>query len=135
MVDMAALMVLAATLVASVKNRNEVCLFHRTVPAQTVKKCVAVTGMSLLIFFVSTALLAAVAEAPLTDILYETASATATVGLTRGLTPTLSLSGKLILIFTMFFGRVGPISLAVAFGVRKESENIVHNPTEPLSVG
>lgn len=128
-------LVLAATLVASVKNRNEVCLFHRTVPAQTVKKCVAVTGMSLLIFFVSTALLAAVTEAPLTDILYETASATATVGLTRGLTPTLSLSGKLILIFTMFFGRVGPISLAVAFGVRKESENIVHNPTEPLSVG
>ena len=36
---------------------------------------------------------------------------------------------------TMYLGRVGPISLAVAFGVTKEKQNIVNNPTEPVSVG
>ena len=80
-------------------------------------------------------LLSLAADAPLVDILYETASATATVGLTRGLTPHLSLWGKLIIIATMYFGRIGPISLAIALGTRKEEQNRVSDPIEEISVG
>ena len=127
--------VLAATAVSSVKNRTAVTLFGRTVPDQAVKKAVAVTAMSFLTMAVSTVLLSAVCSAPLLDVLYETVSATATVGLTRGVTPAVPFWGKLVLIVTMYFGRVGPISLAVAFGLRRESENIVQNPTESISVG
>lgn len=127
--------VLAATAAASVKNRDGVSLFHRRIPPQTLKKAVAVVGMSFVIFSVSTLLLSAVTNAPLTDVLYETVSATATVGLTRDLTPHLPPAGKLIIIVTMYLGRVGPISLAVAFRLRRESENIVKNPEEDVSVG
>ena len=69
------------------------------------------------------------------DIAYEAASATATVGLTRNLTTTLNDIGKLIVIITMYLGRVGPISLAVAFNRKKENLNIIRNPIEEISVG
>ncbi|MGM9654010.1 MAG: potassium transporter TrkG, partial [Butyricicoccaceae bacterium] len=67
--------------------------------------------------------------------IYESVSATATVGLTRDLTPHLNTLGKLILTVTMYLGRVGPISLAIAFTLKKESPNMIKNPTEDISVG
>ena len=91
--------------------------------------------MSFTIVFISTVLLAAVTNVPALDIIYETVSATATVGLSRNLTPYLGLLGKLIIIATMYLGRIGPISLAVAFNSNKETGNIIKNPTEEISVG
>ena len=127
--------VLAASALAAIRNKRDTVLFHRTVPRQAVAKAVAVTGMSFAICFLSTLLLSAAADANALDILYEAVSATATVGLTRGLTPTLSAWGKLIIIVTMYLGRVGPISLAIAFGTRRQSENLIKEPTEEISVG
>ena len=69
------------------------------------------------------------------DTIYETVSATATVGLSRNLTATLNTFGKLIIIVTMYFGRVGPISLAVALGSKNESQNLISEPTEDISIG
>ena len=62
-------------------------------------------------------------------------SATATVGLTRDLTPHLNAAGKMIIIGTMYLGRVGPISLALALNSGKKHQNIIKNPTEEISVG
>lgn len=129
-------LVLAVYAFSTVRGRNEVGLFNRSIPRDALRKSVAVVGMSFLIAAVSTLLLAAVTpDRELADILYETVSATATVGLSRNLTPTLTTAGKLIVAVTMYLGRVGPISLAVAFGVTREKQNIVNNPTEPVSVG
>lgn len=127
--------VLFAAAYAAIKNRNEVSMFSRTVSKQAVSKAIGVTCMSFTIMFVSTVLLAATTDAPALDILYETVSATATVGLTRNLTPSLNLIGRLIIIAAMYLGRVGPISLAVAFTFKKQNDNIVKNPTEIISVG
>jgi trk system potassium uptake protein TrkH len=55
--------------------------------------------------------------------------------LTRALTPTLGTVGKLIIIATMYLGRVGPISLAVAFTVGSNKQNLIEDPTEDISVG
>ena len=71
----------------------------------------------------------------LLDVLYETVSATATVGLTRNLTPSLDIFGKIIIAATMYLGRIGPISLATAFNIRKENNHLIKNPTENISVG
>lgn len=127
--------VLMVSMLASVRNKNEVTIFNRSLSKQTVSKAVAVVSMSFIIMFVSTVLLAAVTDAEMLDVVYETVSATATVGLTRNLTGILNLWGKMIIIVTMFLGRVGPISLAVAFKVRKRRENIIKNPTEEITVG
>ena len=127
--------VLIATAIATIQNKNDVSLYNRNLSKQITRKAVAVVGMSFSIMFISTVLLSLVTDAGFMDVLYETVSATATVGLTRNLTPLLNAWGKIIIVCTMFLGRVGPISLAVAFGSKKESVNLIVNPTEDISVG
>lgn len=127
--------VLIFTAYAMITNKNEVSVFNRSLSKQVARKAVAVTVMSFSIMFISTVLLSAVTDASALDVLYETVSATATVGLTRNLTPFLNIWGKLIIIGTMYLGRIGPISLAIAFSYSKESSNIIKNPTEDISVG
>ena len=84
---------------------------------------------------VNTVLLAAVTGANLLDVVYETVSAIATVGLSRGFTGNLNTWGKLIVIVTMYLGRVGPISLAVALGSENESQNVISEPEEDINIG
>ena len=127
--------VLIVSALCSIRNKEDTELFGRQITKQAVSKAVAVTFMSFLIMFTSTVLLSAVTQASTLDILYETVSATATVGLTRNLTPSLNTIGKLIITATMYLGRVGPISLAIAFGQRKENQSIVRNPIEQIIVG
>ncbi len=129
------LAVVVAFMIATIRNKNEVVLFGRKIEKQTLSKAVAVVCMSFIIMFLSTVMLAFVTDADAMDIVYETVSATATVGLTRNLTPMLNFVGKIIIIVTMYLGRIGPISLAIAFDIRKESTNIIKYPTEEISVG
>ncbi len=127
--------ILIITALSTVKNKNDVCIYNRSISGQAVSKALAVTLMSFVIVFVSTVLLAAVTQADAIDLFFETVSATATVGLSRNLTPTLNIWGKIIIIITMYLGRIGPISLAIAFKTRKKNQNIIKNPTEEISVG
>ncbi len=127
--------VLFAAAFSTVGNRGESSLFHRTIPRQAVSKAVAVVCVAFLIQFTAAVLLEAVSGADVLDVLYETVSATATVGLTRDFTGTLDLWGKLIIIVTMYLGRVGPVSLFIALNTRKENVNLIRNPTEQISVG
>ena len=120
---------------STIKNKEDVVLFQRTIPKKAVSKAVAVVCMSFMIMFISTLLLSAVTNADALDIAYETVSATATVGLTRNLTPLLNIWGKLIVIVTMYLGRVGPISLVIALNTTKEKKNIIIEPTEEISIG
>lgn len=129
------MVVLVASAIATVKGRDQVSLFNRTVSRSAVSKAATVCTMSFCITFISTVLLSLVCDAPLIDILYETVSATATVGLTRGITPTLTVLGKIIIILTMYLGRVGPISLALALNGARLKQNIIKNPIEDISVG
>lgn len=129
------LVVLAVSALATIQNRQEVSLFDRNISKQAVSKAVAVTMMSFAIAFASTLLLSAVTDADALDILFETISATATVGLSRDLTPHLNAAGKAVIIGTMYLGRVGPISLALALNANKKHQNLIKNPTEEISVG
>jgi len=127
--------VLVCSAFATVRNKNSATLFGRRIAEGSVKKAVAVAVTFLTICTVSTVLLMAACDASALDAVYETVSATATVGLSRNLTSTLTALGKLIVIVTMYFGRVGPISLAVAFGSKNESQNVISEPTEEISIG
>ena len=126
---------LLAIAIASIRNKKEVVLFNRNLSSDITRKAVAVTCMSFIIVFVSTLSLSLVCETSIIDIVYETVSATATVGLSRNLTYSLNDIGKLIIIITMYFGRIGPISLAIAFKSKKVQTNLVTNPTEDVSIG
>jgi len=129
------LAVLIVTMRSAVKNRNEISIFNRTLSKQAVMKAVAVMGISFATVFISTILLSLTTDKSALDVLYETVSATATVGLSRNLTPFLDVWGKIVLIATMYIGRIGPISLVIAFSLKKKNENIIKNPVEEISIG
>ena len=127
--------VLFASIFSTIRNKEEPTLFQRTLSKQTTKKALAVAGIFITILFTSTLLLCVACPAPFLDVLFETVSAAATVGLSRNLTPFLNLAGKYIVIVTMFAGRIGPLSLFVAFITKKQTENNIKHPTEEISVG
>ena len=127
--------VLVCSALATIRNKSSATLFGRCISESSVRKAVAVAVTFLGICATSTLLLMATNHASALDAVYETVSATATVGLSRNLTASLNTFGKLVIIITMYLGRVGPISLAVALGSKNESQNVVAEPTEEISIG
>ena len=127
--------VLLCSSFATIRNKNGATMFGRRISEDSVKKAVAVVITFITICAASTILLLATSNSSALDVVYETVSATATVGLSRNLTASLNAFGKIIIIITMYFGRVGPISLAVAFGSKNESQNVISEPTEEIGIG
>ena len=118
-----------------VRNKRTVDVFNRQISADAIKRAIAVFVTSFFIVICSTVIILAFSNGSFIDVIYETVSATATVGLSRNFTGTLNFVGKIVIILTMYLGRVGPISLAFAFSTRKNNENIITNPVEEISVG
>lgn len=127
--------VLFCSTYATIRNKDQTTLFGRHVSTDSIRKAVAVAVMFVSVCAASTVLLMATNSGNALDMLYETVSATATVGLSRNLTATLNTIGKFIIILTMYFGRVGPISMAVALGSKSKSQNIISEPVEDISIG
>ena len=69
----------------------------------------------------TTLILLITSDASSVDALYETVSAFGTVGLSTGVTTATNWVGQLALIFTMFFGRIGPVAFALALSMRPKS--------------
>ena len=127
--------VLIITTLAVIRSKRTVDVFHRQLASEIIKKALAVFLFSLLVVVGSTFLLLLVQGGDFMNILYETVSATATVGLTRTVTGSLNTAGKLVIILTMYLGRIGPISLAFAFSTNNSTENKVVNPAEEVMIG
>lgn len=95
--------------------------FKKQIPHSLVYLAAVITFLSLGIVFVATLLLTIVEpNIAFIDIVFEVVSAFGTVGLSTGITPTLSIAGKLIIILTMFFGRIGPLALASLWVWKKD---------------
>ncbi len=123
------------TVIAIVKNRTDTEVFGRSISEQTVRKGIAVFAVSFSILMISMALLSITQGSDFLDSLYEVVSALATVGLTRGLTGELDAVGKLIIIITMYIGRIGPISLALFFNANNSDSNLRRFPKGDIHVG
>jgi trk system potassium uptake protein len=110
-------------------------IFGRRISSLIVKKSVTIIGLALsLILFVTMVLSITETNAQFKEILFEVISAFATVGLSLGLTPSLSIMGKIMIAITMFLGRVGPLTFFLAI-TYKESQQKVKFPEENLLVG
>lgn len=118
----------------TVKGQNEVVAFRRTISPKNVRKAWTVFVISLLMALVGTGLLMQFSGGSLEDVLYEVFSAIGTVGITRGLTGELNTAGRIIIIICMYLGRIGPISMAIAFS-RKKTENSIHYAEGEITVG
>ncbi len=117
------------------KGREKIEIFYRNISARNIEKAFMVIILSFLIVFISfLMLLTFESELKTDDLLFETVSAFATVGLSMGITSKLSLMSKLVIIVTMFIGRVGPLTLLIALS-KKESPANFKYPEEPIMIG
>lgn len=129
--------VIILNIYANIKHRKSPEVFRRSINAAYVQKATTVFMVSFVILFVSIISLCIVMpSADIMDVAYELTSAIGTVGLSRGLTAALTTAGKIIVILTMFAGRIGPISLALAFTVHDDTgRHIRELPEEKITVG
>lgn len=108
--------VIFAFLKSKLTARESVNLFYRTIPFETITKAFTVIALAAGVIFLSSfLLLIAHPWAEMKDVLFEVFSAFSTVGLSLGITPKLSDFGKIVIVFTMYIGRIGPLSLLYAF--------------------
>ena len=128
--------VLIQSIMSTLRNKTKVGMFERTIPDTIVVRSIAIFVVSLIT--VSVMLLFMIKIEPQKDFLsitFETISAFATVGLSLGITSTLSFFGKVFIVFLMFVGRVGPLTLVLAVGQREGKKAGIEYPESKILIG
>lgn len=126
--------VLCVSIFATFGRKKNVEAFGRRMEESITRTASCVFMTYLLLIAAATILISALEELPILTVLFETASAMATVGLTVGITPTLGMASKLILAFLMLCGRVGSITMLLAFSSEKKVSSS-RLPLEKIQVG
>lgn len=126
--------ILVMTVYSIIAGRNETEMFGRRVGENGVRKALAVFMASFAVMLISVTALSVAQGGNFLDCLYEAVSAIATVGLSRDLTTQLNAAGQIIIILTMYLGRIGPISLALFFNSRR-FVNVKKYPEERVGIG
>ena len=103
--------ILAMTFWASITGHNEVIAQNRRIPQSTINRAITVVSSGVLVWFSAVLALQITQQLPARDLAFEVTSALGTVGLSLGITPYLDGIGKIIIILTMFIGRIGPMTL------------------------
>ena len=126
--------IMVITMWNKIIGKKDIEIYNRRIDEEDVLKAMAITLLAMALVVLITIILTITESKPFIDILFETVSAFGTVGLSTGVTPTLSTIGRVLIIITMFAGRVGPLTLAVAFAER-ERKGVYHYPKEKIMVG
>jgi trk system potassium uptake protein TrkH len=117
--------IIVSFIVSRFRNRENVNLFFRRVPSHIVSKAISISFFTLVLIILGTTLLLISELAEVShqesrgmflELLFEVTSAFGTVGLSTGSTPNLTPLGRLIIVFLMFVGRLGPLTIALAIG-------------------
>ena len=107
--------VLVLFLWARARDRETVCVFKRTIPDSQVLDAMTIAFIMILFAVFGGIFISATSGVGFTDALYESISALATVGLTAGVTGSLSIPAQLLIIVYMYFGRVGVLTISLGF--------------------
>ena len=127
------IIVLVASAFSTFRDSDSTSLFRRTVKNEIIKKAAALFFMYSVLFLSAAMIISQTEKLPILTCLFETASAIGTVGLSLGITPSLSFLSRAILIFLMFFGRVG--GLTIVFATITYKPALGEYPSEDISVG
>ena len=132
--------VLVAGAWSMIKNRGSIHIFKKTIPRSIFRKAIMIVGLAVTWIVLFTMLLSFVEDHNeampnyFLRILFEVTSAFGTVGLSTGITPILSPAGKILIMLTMFVGRLGPLTLALAVAM-KEQKIFYKYPEAKVMVG
>lgn len=126
--------VLILAVISVIKNEKEPVVFKRRISSEAIKKALSIFLISLSIVIFVSFVIAAIEDFAFIDILYETASALGTVGATLGITDKLSVASKIMITLCMYLGRIGPMTMALSFGL-KSDVRMIRYPEGFISIG
>jgi trk system potassium uptake protein len=113
------LIALIAIMWNRLRNNKQVLFFGKVIPIERLYVATSVFMLYASVLFISTFLLTMTEKFPLDQILFETTSAIGTVGLSVGITGSLSVWGKMVIIAVMFIGRLGVLTFGLAILARR----------------
>jgi len=126
--------ILFLRMIYTLKGKRYIYVFKRKISEEIVNKALVVFMLSLSWTIVMTLFLSYLEDFPFIELFFEMISAFGTVGLSTGITSSLSFNSKLIIIITMFFGRLGPLALAISLIINRQPESIQY-PEDRVMVG
>ncbi|MFW6035810.1 MAG: TrkH family potassium uptake protein [Halothermotrichaceae bacterium] len=126
--------VLLITVWSLITGKRDIEIFKRQLVKDIVYKSISIAILSLILVVSVTMVLTITESMDFLPVFFETVSAFGTVGLSTGITPDLSSFGRILITLTMFAGRVGPLTLALAFAERQRN-GVYHYPKEKIMVG
>ena len=118
----------------TLKGRKHLYLYQRQISNEVVSKAWVILTLAISWIMVMTLLLSYFEDFDFIKLFFEVISAFGTVGLSTGITGSLSPAGKIIIIFTMFVGRLGPLALALSLIINRQEESIQY-PEDHVMVG
>ncbi len=125
---------LILTTIGVIKGDKDIVAFRKRISYDVINRSLAIATVGMILILGVSFVLTVTEPANFLDVLFETTSAFATVGLTRGLTPNLTYFGKVMIIVTMYIGRVGPLTMAYVFA-RKSKHNSFRYSEGNIMVG
>lgn len=126
--------VLILALFSVVKSQKEPIVFKRSISNETIKKALAIVMVSMFLHVAVVFVLSILNNFDFIEVLFETVSAFGTVGTTMGITDKLTSISKVIIAFCMYLGRIGPMTMALSFGL-KSDDRLIRYPEAFISIG
>ncbi len=121
---------------AVIRGAKDTECFGRRITDENIKSGISIIIVSFLALIVGVITMTSFENFNFIDIIYEVSSALGTVGLTRGITMELNEIGKMVDIILMYIGRLGPITMALAFGYKRNTAMMMRElPTKRIIVG
>jgi trk system potassium uptake protein TrkH len=133
-IGMTTVAVVLVTLYNNVRGHPDVRVFQRTLPTETVFKAAAIITVSTTLVFCVTLAILLVDGGDLVTVTFEVISAFSNTGYSLGITNDLNQISRLLIVFTMFWGRLGPLTLVVALARRRRQTQISY-PEERIIIG
>lgn len=126
---------LMMVLFTSLRGRERITFRGRTLPARRAMDAVTLFLLVLTLWVCGSMVISVVDSVPFLNAAYETASALGTVGLTTGITPALSRASHVLLILLMYTGRVGGLSVSIAFLTGRKVADKIKYPEFHVMIG
>ena len=128
-------MVLLLFIWTRARGKNSVNVFRRSIPADKVIDAATIALIMIVLAFAGAIVISATSPIAFTDALYEAVSALATVGLTAGVTTSLSIPAQFLIIIFMYFGRVGVLTISLGFLMGDKAEERLQYAKTNLLIG
>ncbi|GIN53920.1 hypothetical protein J36TS2_28140 [Bacillus paralicheniformis] len=125
-------LVILLSVITFLKGKKHISIAKKTLKDQLIIRSLAISTISVLLILAAVFILNMTEPKPFLAILFEVVSAFGTVGLSMGITADLTPVGKILIIFIMFLGKLGPLTLAFSLA-RPEQENIRYSSEDILT--